>query len=345
MALALAAAVAAYAAAEAAEPDEYVVWVDRLNLRAGPSAEADIITVLGRGDVAENLSEYVEYADGFWWRHVQAGEGEGWVVDKYELLASVFDAFKEADARAKVGTAAEMLDSIKGGCRVLAEARPRFPCSEEPYSVSPDGRKVFVAVECLYNWVSGYPGGPRGSFTTPVLHFEYGKGLVDCTIFEVYGVGKWYAGNRYYVYAGFAPEWEWELLAELRCMDTDTREEIRLGYCWTSEEYYEFAGDYIIWLSEEKIPPGPERGLGYGDLEIKPVMMAYEFPSGKRFRILEADMSTLSPEPIGTAPCSGRQFYEVKLAPAADVPEAVRKSELYREYNGGIARVWSEGGA
>jgi hypothetical protein len=339
------AALVAYGVEEAPEPDEYVVWVDQLNLRGEPSTKADVITVFQRDDKVTDFGEAVVYADGFWWRHVRAGESEGWVVDKYELLASVFDAFKEADARAKVGTAAEMLDSINEGCRVLAEARPRFPGSDKPYSVSPDGGKIFVAVECLYNWRSGYPGGPRGSFTTPVLYFEYGKGLVDCTIFEVYGVGKWYAGKRYYVYAGFAPEWEWELLAELRCMDTDTREEINLGYCWTSDEYYDFVGDYIIWLSEEKIPPGPERDLGYGDLEIKPVMMAYEFPSGKMFRILEADMSTLSPEPIGTAPCSGRQLYEVKLAPAADIPEAVRKSELYRKYNGGIAGVWSEGGA
>jgi hypothetical protein len=341
-------ALAAHAAAEEAEePDEYVVYVDKVNVCAEPSPEAEVVKVLERGDRVADLGELVEYADGLWWRHVRVAGEKGWVADKCVLLARVFGAFKEADARGRAGDGEGMLSSVKEGCRIIAETQSRYPASEVPYCVSPDGRKVIVAVENLWDWDSGYPERSRMSRSIPVLFFEDGKGFADFTVYEIYETGDWFQGNRFYVYVGLKPEEEWVRLAPLRNLDTETGNDTHFGKCGVGYEAknYEFADGFIIWSSIEDITRGTVVLPEYGEMQYKPVLMAHEFASGKITRVLEADMATMEEEHSGCYPCAGIYFFEVKMKPAGPVPEAVEKSGLYRRYNGGTGYVWSETGA
>jgi len=348
VALALTSALFSRAAAEN-EPtaNEYVVYVEKLELRAEPTNEAEVVKVLERGYRVADLGELVEYADGLWWRHVEAAGEKGWVADKYVLPAAVYEAFRKADECGRAGDAEGMLYSVKEGCRVMGEKQSRYPASEVPYCVSPDGRKVIVAVENLWEWDSGYPERSRMSRSIPVLFFEAGKGFADCTVYEVYETGDWYQGNRYYVYVGLKPEEEWERLSPLRALDMETGKDTRFGKCGVGYEAknYEFADGFIIWSSIEDIPRGTVVLPEYGEMQYKPVLMAYEFPTGKIIRVLEADMATMEDEQSGCYPCAGIYFFEVKMKPAGAVPEAVEESDLYRRYNGGTGYVWSETGA
>ena len=337
--IALAAAFAACAADQTTATVEelYVVWADRLNLRVRPSLKGKIVTVLVRGDELTNLGKEVEYADGFWWRHVRVGENEGWVADKYVLPAPVYGAFKKADERGKAGDKEGMLATLADGLKT-----PEI--SDGFINVSPEGNKVFVDLGWRWAAENGYLGRSRRSDFKPVAYFENEAGLRDFTVYELYGPGLWYGGERYYLYVGLKPEEEWPRLPILRILDTETLKETKLGECGIGYESreYELAGPYIVWSSREDIPSGAVVHPEYGDMESKPVVMAFNTETKEKSPVLEAAMDTMNPESVGCYPCGGIYFFEVKLVPVGAVPAVIKESALYKKYRDGFGYVWSE---
>ena len=337
MCMALAAAFAAYAidqtTAAHSEYVDYVVWVDQLNLRAGPSTEAEIITVLRRGDELTYLGEDVEEAGDVWWRRVRPGENEGWVNDWYTLPRAYYDAFRKADELGKAGEAEGMVAAaIEGGRKIgLEEGWGDF------YDVSPDRKKIILqgdwSTSDELDWGGNYPRRGRVFSPFPVLLFASGQGLVD--YFRSYEEvpGTWSPDSSYYAYVE-RPIVEYNYTATLKLLDTTLWKRITVGRMICSPELhdyeYEFAGGYLLWADEEPVEePGPpllERE------SATPVLFAYELGTGRKLKLLEADLETLQDEETRVEGWSGVKFYGVKMVAADPCPRAVERSKLYIKY-------------
>jgi hypothetical protein len=342
IALTLAAAFAAYGTDEAAAPpDEYVVWVDQLNLRASPSTQADVITVLRRGDRAEYVRPEVVGKKYYIWRKVRFGEYVGWVADRYVLREDIFDAFRDVIVNAGDYDTGGMLDAIVEGNRHMGMA-PEYEVNY--YSVSPTGKKVMLEVEFPVDLVRDYPDNGICGQPEPVLYFVLGKGLIDCLKWGWHERGSWDVTSRYYACPACALD-EYPLPLDLIVYDTEDGELLSLGPCLQNadipiEEWeannepheYQFADGYLVWYTVER-PKVVDR-----DIDLLPVLMGYELSSGRKFKLLEADITTLKDERM-----SGRSwdYYEVKLVPAAVCPDVVKEAELYKKYDGAWEYAWS----
>jgi hypothetical protein len=323
--IALFAAVAVNAADQtAAPPDEYVVWVDGLELRTEASMEGAVITTLARGTRLLNISEAVTGIEGQYWRHVGAGEYDGWVIDRNIIPAYFYEPFKRADELGKAGDAEGMVGAV-------AEAVERFELSYPPegplYSVSPDGRKVFIDVSYPFrpDWRRAYPSKPMLNYPVPVLYFVSGTGLTDYLLLTEYSAGKWSDDSRYYVYLA----WRW-----IEFIDTENRDVENLGeiYYFIKFQEVEFVGDYFIWMTWESTIEPELRMLDVIDM---PVLLAYDVVTGERKRVLQANPATLKSEVI---PGRNYDYYGVKMVPAEDCPERLKKAKLYKKFNREYAR-------
>jgi hypothetical protein len=338
---ALAAACAVYAGEEAPEPDEYVVWVDQLNLRAGPSTEAEVVTVLRRGNHAEYVRPEVIEKEDYVWRKVRYAAYEGWVADRYVLREDIFNAFKDVILYAADYDAAGMLAAVMEGNR-RAGIEPQY----ETYycSVSPDGEKIILELGYSSLQEGAYADLVMGGLAEQVLYFKIGEGLVDHLTWTWHERGMWDKTSRYYACPA-CPVSGYPLPLDLMVYDTAQTECKSLGWCFTNvdiprEEWepnnrpyiYQFADGYLIWYTVEDA-----MALGL-DLDFLPVLMAYELSSGREIKLLEADITTLGDERI---PGSSWDYYKVKLVPAAPCPPVIEKAELYNKYNGGSGYAWS----
>jgi hypothetical protein len=341
-ALAVTLALASFVTAEeAAAPDEYVVWVDELNLRAEPSTGAEVITVLGRGDRAEYVRPEVIEKEDYIWRKVRYGEYAGWVADRYVLREDIFDAFKDVILNAGNYDSRGMLDAIVEGNRRMgmdSEYEVYY------YSVSPNGKKVMLEVDFPSDFEGDYPDFGFYGRPEPVLLFEPGKGLVDCLKWGWHERGSWDETSRYYACPACGLD-GYPLPLDLALYDTENSQITYLGWCMQNtdipvEEWepnnepheFQFADDYLIWYSMESA------GAVDRDVDLLPVLMGYELSSGRTIRLLEADITTMKNERI---PGRSWDFYEVKLVPAGVCPDVIKKSELYKKYNGVWEYAWS----
>jgi hypothetical protein len=335
---ALAAAFAAYAEQTAATRDEYVVWVEALYLREHPSGGAEIVATLARGDELFDLGEAPVESGGFWWRHVRAGESEGWVNDWRILPRPYYDAFREADELGKAGDAEAMVAAVIE--TAVSVGIGEMEAYEPFYDVSPDGKNIVMwgfwatGGELDY-WGGGYPDGGRVDSPFPVLVFASGKGLID--YFRSYEemLGKWSPDSRYYAYSArpvvthFTTGW-------FGLIDMDSGKRVIVGGMVPAPRSegvvfgdFEFADGYLLWVDEEPVEDSASPLL-YGDSST-PVLYARELATGRELKLLEADLSTLGGEDTrvnwSRSPC-----YPVKMKIAEPCPEEVRGSELYIKY-------------
>jgi hypothetical protein len=93
---------------------------------------------------------------------------------------------------------------------------------------------------------------------------------------------------------------------------------------------YEFQGDYLVWfrvsLDRE---PRPAELEGF----LLPSLDARDNETGESIPLLMPDFDTLRP-------VEDRQYFEVKLVPAAGCPEEFKTSPLYREYENEFVAVF-----
>jgi hypothetical protein len=328
-------ALTSHAAAEKAEePDEYVVYVDKVNLRAEPSTEAEVITVLRRGDRAEYLRPDVVEKEDYIWRKVRYDGYEGWVADRYVLRSDVYGAFKDADERGKAGDARGMLAAIVEANRTLGIDREY---EDYYYSVSPDGEKVIVEVE------KGWRDWPE-----EVLYFANGRGFVDHLTMGAHIPGAWDAGSRYYAYAGIPLDGWWSdtCPGQVALYDAAVNKAEYLGWCLTSGDFeleewhpnywphaYELAGGYLIWFTVDEFEDVPKP---YRYFKI-PVLYVYDLKTKKVRHVLRGDVTTIEDEPEGGR---GWDYYRIQMKPSGSAPPAVKRSGLYEEYDGAWSYAW-----
>jgi len=282
--------------------DEYVVWVGKLDLRAEPTPEAEILKILKRGTRVRNLSEVVTEVEGRYWRRVEIEGETGWVPDQHVLPDYFYDPFKRADELGRAGDAEGMIAAAIEGLKEVG-------CLEDKedycYRVSPDGEKVFVDLEYGEppRWGLGYPDIRYVFQPVPVLYFVNGLGLAKYLFFDAHIPGEWSEDSRYYVCA--EPYW-------IELIDTGEWSRKRLGARNYTEDApdFEISGGYAIWLSWEepkkRLPSPFDEGLSV------PVLLAYDLDTGNEIRLLEADLAT------STGLC----------------PPELEDSELYKRLNG-----------
>ncbi|MGD8717272.1 MAG: SH3 domain-containing protein [Candidatus Zixiibacteriota bacterium] len=332
--LATAAFPATAPAADAAPPHEYVVWVDALNLREGPSTKATVLAVLREGTRLAWIQAAEEPYEEFEWRRVKAGDAEGWVADRYVLRADIYDAFKEADERGKAGDAAAMSAAAVAANRTLG-IDPEY--EDYYYSVSPDGEKLIVEV------ADGLPYGPQ-----EVLYFANGRGLVDHLKMGDHIPGRWDATSRYYAYAG-VPVGGWRsdtCPGQVALYDTTSNEVEYLGWCLSSEDFdakdyqpnywphsYEFAGGYLIWYTVDEFKDVPKP---YRYFRI-PALYVYDLKTKTIKHVLRGDITTIADE---AEPGRGWDLYKIQMNPSGSAPPAVERSKLYKKYDGAWAYAW-----
>jgi hypothetical protein len=306
-------------------------------MRAEPSSEAEVVTVLGRGDEVADLGEEVKEVGDFWWRHVRAGDNEGWVNDSYALPGGFYDAFREADELGKAGKADAMVTAAwEGGEKIGIWGR-----RDASNRVSPDGKKVVLigawSTDGDMDWGWGYPWGGRVYSPFPVLFFVSGKGLVD--YFRSYDdiEGEWSPDSRYYVYTA-RPVAEYVSGAALWYFDSETGERVSVGATKILHPSgggveYELTDGYLIWTGVEAVEePGPP--LLEKD-STTPALAACELATGRKMKLLEADLDTLGGEEECETGCFGIRYYPVKMVTAdpCPCPPAVEKSDLYIKYH------------
>lgn len=332
-ALALLTPASAAAAEKAAPPNEYVVWVDALNLREGPSTEATVLAVLREGTRLAYIQAAEEPYEELEWRRVAAGDVEGWVADRYVLRADIYEAFKEADERGKAGDAAGMLAAAVAANRTLG-TEPEY--DDYYYSVSPDGQKVIVEVG------DGRPYGPQ-----EVLYFASGQGLVDHLMMGDHIPGAWDATSRYYAYAG-VPVGGYPSPEDIALYDAASNDVEYLGCCRPSSDFdleewnpnysphaYEFVDGYLIWLSANEFDDVPEH---YRYFKIT-ALYIYDLKTKKKKHVLRGDITTIADEPE-PGPGYGWDAYKIRMEATGSAPPAVKRSELYKKYAGAWAYAW-----
>jgi hypothetical protein len=333
----LAAAFAAYADQTTVARDEYVFWVETSYLMEHPSGGAEIVAKLKRGDKLIDLGEAPVESGGFWWRHVRAGGNEGWVNDWLALPRAYYDAFREADELGKAGDAEAMVASVIE--TAVSVGIGEMESYEPFYDVSPDGKRVIIK-GCLVSEEADYWGGRyedmgRVSSPSPVLVFASGKGLID--YFRSYDEisGKWSADSRYCAYSA-RPVVTHFATGYFGLIDTDRGKRVGVGRMVPvprSEEVgfgdFEFADGYLVWVDEEPVDESASPLL-YGDSST-PVLYARELVTGRKLKLLEADLSTIGGEDTRTnwarSPC-----YPVKMNIVDPCPEGVERSKLYIKY-------------
>jgi hypothetical protein len=311
------AAAALAAAANESKEAEYVVYVEKLELRAEPSDEVEILKVLKRGARVKNLSEVVAAVEGRYWRRVGIDGEIGWVVDEYVLPDYFYERFKEADEFARGGDAEGMVGAIE---------------RSEDYRLSPDGLKVMVdlGVSPLMPSTWNVMYGSRSYYNepTPLLFFVVGRGLARYVLVHGYvETGEWLPDSRHFVYPVYG--------SRVGLLDIDAWEQLDLGDLYWEEGgwEHEIIGEYLLWIGYERPENPPAR---HGDIET-PVLLAYDVSRRRTFRLLEADLATLKDKDGPVATGGGYDHYEIKKVPAAPVPAPLRDSKLYEEYNGACA--------
>ena len=337
LALALTFALALHAAANGAEePAEYVVWADKLDLRKEPTAGAPILATVREGTHLECLQAATGAGEERTWRRVTAGPAEGWVADRYLLRSDIYDAFKDADERGEAGDAPGMLAAIVEGNRRLGIDREY---EDYYYSVSPDGEKVIVEVEKRWG------GRPEPEM---VLYFANRRGLVDHLTVGIHIPGAWDASSRFYAYAGIPVDgWRSDTCpGQVALYDAAVNKIEYLGWCLTTgdlklEEWhpnyephaYEFAGGYLIWYTVDEFEDVPKR---YRYFQI-PALYVYDLKTKEVRHVLRGDVTTIEDEPEAGR---GWDYYRIQMKPSGSAPSAVKRSGLYKKYNGARSYAW-----
>ncbi len=319
------------ATGEPPKSDEYIVWVEALNMRTEPAMGAEIVTVLERGDELKDLGEPPEYVDETWWRHVRVSESDGWIADWYTLPRPYYDAFREADEFGKAGKAEEMVAAaIEAGNAIAQEIS-----DDVFHDVSPDGKNIIIWGAWYYfYWSGNYPDGGRVDSPFPVVLFASDYGLLN--YFRSYEdiLGEWSPDSRYYAYSSmpvvthFTTGW-------LGLIDTNSGTRVKVGRMVQSPRTkgrfgeFEFAEGYLLWIEEESVE-GSLSPLLYEDSST-PVLFAYELATGRKLKLLEADLSTIGGEDTrvnwSRSPC-----YPVKMRAVDPCPKGVERSNLYIKY-------------
>ncbi len=351
--------------------NEYVVYVEKLNLRSEPSAKARSVGVIKKGARVKYLSPDVVETPGYswdgthWdtdniklpflhleiteeddyvWRKVKAVKNEGWVPDRFVLRADIYDAFKVADERGKAGDAAGMLTAIIEGYEKLKEI---VSYEEGNLSVSPDGKAAVAFVDIEWDEGYAFSGTSYEIDYTPLLYFVAGRGLAEYVrshkrfCYVGYNYGIWSPDSRYFAIP-MESGGEWMIREPLDLVYVEKWRRITVGRLsllnasgFDDTFEYEFFGGYLIWKDSEKVSeplPPPLEEDSYA-----PVIMAYKLDTGERIRLLEADLATLGKE---ARPASfGLKFYDVKMVPAGPCPAALEKAGLYGKFANRFAEV------
>jgi len=258
-------------------PDDYVVYVDKLNLR-NSAGSGDVVAVLTAGTYVEGpLGKGVEDG-GYYWVPVRAGGKEGWLADKFIIPAPVYEATRKADELGRSGDAAAMVAEIK---RVTAQ----YGKAEE-VSASPNGKKL------LCRLLADPADGTIGTD----LYFVAGRGLVEklgesLAFLDV----KWSADGRYYARGGNVVA-----MYPLHIYDTD-----KDGVIFDGESYldnFEFVDGYFVFLTTEPSDVVKDAHL--------PAMYYVTLPDVEMSKVLEAEANDARGDgpreyrlrPVGEAP-------------------------------------------
>jgi hypothetical protein len=341
------------AAVTLAPSGEFMVYVPQLNMRANPNNQAKVLKVLKRGTmvraVSAEVTDALEGHDAYeFWREVAVDGTIGWVADDYIISKDLYEAFREADERGRAGDAEGMR---RGLDKAIKNYRPPFQdgganmldIQREDSArrgiwhqyVSPDGTKIVVVGEWAYlDWGGGYPNHGRIGTGVPVLCFENGKGLVDHFQSMEEMTGTWSPDSRFFAYAE-DPVTEFGYQATLMLIDMSSWNRVEIGrltHAPAAHRYeFGFAGGYLLWVDEEAVKePGPP------PLEkdsATPLLLAYEFATGRKSKLLKADLNTLRSDETQVEGWGGIKFYKVKMVTVDPCPESVKRSKLYSKYS------------
>lgn len=155
-------------------PDEYVVYVEKLNLRGKAGTEGDVVALLTRGDPVTYVKGDVWIAETAGspsdpWFNVETNGGKGWVAGRCVVSRELYEDYRRADELGRAGKADEMLEELANV--TIAREVPGSP-PESNVHVSPDHRKAVC-------WAGFSEGEGDEVVVCPHLYFEAGKGLAD----------------------------------------------------------------------------------------------------------------------------------------------------------------------
>ena len=312
--------------------DHYIVYVDKLNVRAEPSPGAEVVATLAAGTRVASMCAEVAEVDNAFWRKVRAGDKVGWLEDRYILPEELYNAFRRADEQGKAGDAKGMAAAIKEG---VNKSGTLYVDPEDAWDISPGGLKAFAHVPMPDGRDSEYPVErvwPRMNLK-PCLYFANGRGLADYFPLGGYEGGSWTADSRYYAFRDNTVD-IYIYLYSFKLLDTEGWKLLDLGLISDIEGQgeVEFFDGYVVWLDQKIIPYQVVKRLPVY-VTHEPALRAYEISTGKGFSLLAADMSAVKAEEHPRSTIYGA-YHEVKLVPARSCPPALTGSELYKKYNG-----------
>ena len=281
--------------------EEYIVWVDKLNLRAAPNSGSESLQTLGKGDtLLIDRSEQSVDANGYTWFKFldMKSRKSGWVADKFILPQQIYDQFRKADELGKAGKNTEMMTEIK---RIDGEIY-----KETTIVISPDGRKVVIQV-LLPNDIIG-----------PILYFCANIGLKDILGYHQWlnKNERWTADSRFIF--DLVPI---SSMNTLFCYDTKTQQ-ITYFDSVSGKEYNLVDDLTLLWLKMEN-----STDIGEFHNVFLPALMMSNLETGKSSRILKADVSTLRKNQNTTI-----SVPEVKMVPDETAPTIVTASSFYIKY-------------
>ena len=163
-------------AASADDGERYVVAIEELNLRSGPSTTCAIVTELSRGAELRSIGEPVA-GEAFDWMPVTVGGTQGYVITQGIQLVSEDASCEAGNVQSaggppESGFTAEAVNLRAGaglGCAVIALLNPGTPVTVRGGAVERDGER-WLSVSTLlgdgYIVQEGY--APPGSWEPPV---------------------------------------------------------------------------------------------------------------------------------------------------------------------------------
>jgi hypothetical protein len=294
-------------------PDEYVVYVDKLNLRDRAGAEGRVVAVLARGDTVTSTAE-AEWLPGTGgspaepWFEVEAEAGQGWLAGRFVIPRELFEDYARADELGKAGRSGDMLEELS---RVAAAREVPASPAESSVFVSPDTRKAAC-------WGGFLGDEPNTVVFGPHLYFEVGEGLAD--VFYGGSPQSWSDDSRY---VGLGVQ------HELVVYDTSSGRSVV-----ADDDYWyrcEFVGGYFVYKAFGGRVPNPDGGY-FGENRALPAVRAYNPATGEKVDVLKADPSSVRPLDAATM--------EARLEPAPACPDVLTGSELYKEFNGAFVQCW-----
>jgi len=347
--------------APAVRGDQYLVYVDRLDLHTKPTATSEVITTLAHDDIVTEIVEpdlYVTRDEaGQWWRFVRTGDRQGWVLDNNIIPMNLYTLFRAADEAGKSGNTKSMIAALKVATDKY-KADAGYLDQDFRIFISPNKQNAIVSWGVMgessdddtYRWGS-YPIESRLLVTPLILTFFTGTGLTsysrnDC---EPY-IPQWSTDSEAVAipWLGVA-----EFGTDLGALDIFTSRPWRhtsfQRVKWVITRYVEylpqfdmaFCDHYFLWAQKTPVPePGPKY-LEHDS--FIPELKMLNLTTGESVTLLTANTAHAKPAGSFRTPGGGNiKRYKVKMVRTTEPPSEVKRSKIFRKYLNSYQNAYDE---